>query len=43
MKKMSLGEEDFKAWIEKVKAHTETTPLRKFLNASEYVPQSQAV
>ena len=43
MKKMSLGEENFKAWIEKVKAHTETAPMRKFLNAAEFVPQSQAV
>jgi hypothetical protein len=40
MKKMSLGEEKFKVWIEKVKAHTETTPMEKLLNASEFVPQS---
>ena len=40
MKKMSLGEEKFKAWIEKVKAHTETTPMEKLLNASEFMPQS---
>jgi len=43
MKKMSLGGEEFKAWIEKVKAHTETTPMRKLLSAREFVPQIQAV
>jgi hypothetical protein len=40
MKKISLGEEKFNAWIEKVKAHTETTPMVKLLRAPEYVPQS---
>jgi len=41
MKKMSLGEENVKVWIEYVKTHTKTTPMEKLLKASEYVPQSQ--
>ena len=39
-KRMSRGEDMVKVWIEYVKAHTETTPMRKRLYAPEYVPQS---
>ena len=43
MKKMFLGEEKLKAWIEKVKAHTETTPMTKLVDAAEFVRQRQEV
>jgi hypothetical protein len=41
MKKMALGEENLKAWIEKVKPHTETTPMIKLVDAAEFVRQRQ--
>jgi len=41
VKTMSLGEEKFKVWIEKVKAHTQTTPMRNLVDAAEFVPQRQ--
>ena len=39
IKKISLGEDMFKIWIEKVKCVTYITPMADVLDAPEYVPQ----
>jgi len=40
IKKMSLGEDKVRAWIEKVKRATQTTPMKNVLDAPEFVPQT---